>query len=74
MKSNGGELGYLAFAFVGAAVLAFGVYQLQRSQRSRIVPQGTGRIVGTEYVSGVVNPYTGDYITGAQMGAIDWGV
>lgn len=74
MASKKREGVYLAAALIGGAVLLFGLAQMRRGSGVRIAPQGGGRIVGGEYVTGIVDPYTGRYITGAELGGIDWGV
>lgn len=63
----------LVFAAVVVGAVALGVFAASRlRQGARIVPQGSGRLVGGGYVSGVVDPYSGRYLTGEDLGRIDW--
>lgn len=75
MASKRGDPLMFAAVVIGAVAAGLFVYTRTRSgPATRInVPRGAS-IVGGEYISGVVDPYTGKFITGSQMGAIDWGV
>lgn len=58
---------------VGAALFAYTRLRPPGPSTRINVPRGAS-IVNGEYISGVVDPYTGRYITGTDMGNIDWGV